>query len=442
MRLLGSTVGVRCGGAALQLIFTLFVARLAPSMDEAGAVLFCVAATQLAATLSRGGTELSALRELGALESSDYSMVGLQVVGERLAFVVSCSFLVGAGALASIAVAPPLEIARASATLAAAVPAIPALALVGLAAEVLKGLNRPIVGVAIQNLVAPAISLVVLLTWSSVSEASALSITGAFVAGSLATAVLATHLLGSALGGLRTLVAASRPSDRLWVLLAQSRKLLVVTLAPSILQWTGTIMLGLLAAGSDVAAFAVAVRCSIVVGLVHSAAASVYGPQMAAAYDRSDLEPLRQLVTRVGLIISFLTWPILLLMLLIAPELMGVFGEDYSSEYQLLRVLLLGQLVAGCLGHVGHVLAMTGHDGAARANSLVPVLILIGGLSILVPSLGGVGAAAAAAAAASGGHAASVIFVRRVVGFWPLFRSRSEVVDALGAVRGLKVQRG
>ena len=128
--------------------------------------------------------------------------------------------------------------------------------------------------------------------------------------------------------------------------------------------------------------------------------------------------------------------------MLIAPELMGVFGEDYSSEYPLLRVLLLGQLVAGGLGHVGHVLAMTGHDGAARANSLVPVLILIGGLSILVPSLGGVGAAAAAAAAASGGHAASVIFVRRVVGFWPLFRSRSEVVDALGAVRGLKVQRG
>jgi hypothetical protein len=58
-------------------------------MDEAGAVLFCVAAAQLAATLSRGGTELSALRELGALESSDYSVAGLQVVGERLAFVAS-----------------------------------------------------------------------------------------------------------------------------------------------------------------------------------------------------------------------------------------------------------------------------------------------------------------------------------------------------------------
>ena len=90
-----------------------------------------------------------------------------------------------------------------------------------------------------------------------------------------------------------------------------------------------------------------------------------------------------------------LAWPIYLVSAVLAPELLGVFGDGYTSVASVVVMLSLAMLVATASGAVDTVLLMSGHTWLSLGNNLGSALVNVLLNIVLIPKHGVVGAAAA-----------------------------------------------
>ncbi len=131
----------------------------------------------------------------------------------------------------------------------------------------------------------------------------------------------------------------------------------------------------------------------VVAGLV--AANLPLQPQLAAAYAHGDLAESQRLVTEAARIGAGIALAGALFLVPLAPWILGLFGDGFDSATNVLRILIVGQLVSAGLGACGLVLAMTGHQGAALAGFCVAIAVMTAVGFCLIPTMGAVGAALA-----------------------------------------------
>jgi O-antigen/teichoic acid export membrane protein len=105
-----------------------------------------------------------------------------------------------------------------------------------------------------------------------------------------------------------------------------------------------------------------------------------------------------------------------LLIVLLGPLLLGMFGPGFGDAYPALLIMLAGGLISSFTGSVGHLMTMTGYQRAA-------LIIFTGAFAVslllnvaLIPSLGAVGSAIASSVALVAWNLAMSIFVRRKIG--------------------------
>ena len=79
--------------------------------------------------------------------------------------------------------------------------------------------------------------------------------------------------------------------------------------------------------------------------------------------------------------------------LLLAPELLTLFGAGFAEHASVLRVLVLGQLVNAAAGSIVPLLSMTGGERHAMSISLISLAGKVALLLLLIPILGILGAA-------------------------------------------------
>lgn len=434
LRLFTGSAAIRAAGAVAQVLMVLTITRACGS-SAAGAVFFGYSITMISSTITRAGTELSALRaiaqahaaqDVGALRSSTVSrllMVGT-LSGAAGAIVVLGSPWLAGHSLGPAAVSP-LRWAGA---------AIPAFALTGLLSEFYKGIGRAWTGLLVQNLATPVLVVPTILlapTQDANAASAAICLAGSATAlGALASWRRATgRWTGAGLARRRTVAALIRDMPTL----------LVVTATPVIMQWIGAALLGFLTTATQVAGYSVAARLAIAVSVIHSAASSVTAPRMAIAHVKGDREALSAVTMQTGLLIAAITWPILLCLAAAAPLALGVFGDGYESFAVPLRILVAGQFVAALVGHSGMVLVMTGRYVEARGLSLAAAGSLALMMGVLVPYQGARGAAIATSVSVIIGHLAGLGLVHRTTGIWTVPTSREALRRALGLGRSAPV---
>lgn len=434
LRLFSGSAVIRLSGAAAQLLLTLVIARVCGA-HEAGIFFFGYSILMIMSTLVRLGSEYSGLRNVAAqLDAGDVRAVR-RSVDSRLAVVVTTGALTAAilACSAPIVAGWTLGDGAEPALVLLGLAVLPA-ALIYLLAEMMKGAQRAWVALAFQNVAVPGLSVATVLALSLFASldawniAAVLCVTNWLVAMGALVAWLV--ILRERFGEVGP-VSVSREEIR--QVFNDSPSLLVVSMTTVVMQWMGATILAFLAPAAEVAGYSVAMRISIAVSIIHSAASSVVGPQMSVAYAGGDLSRLRRVCHQTGILIAFISWPILLVLFVFAGPSMAVFGSGYAEFADVLRVLLVAQFVAALIGHSGMVLVMAGRYGLARTNSVIAAMSLVTLSFIAVPYGGALGAAVAMCAAVVVGHLTGLVMVRRSLEIWTIPLAASQIAEAVRA---------
>ncbi|WP_240207221.1 flippase [Vibrio sp. CyArs1] len=196
-----------------------------------------------------------------------------------------------------------------------------------------------------------------------------------------------------------------------------ARPLFAIVVLAQVTQWAGQLMLGAWSSAEDVALFSVAQRTALLTSFILIAVNAIAAPKFAEAFKQDNLVQVRALSKMSSRLMTLCALPIVGIMMLFAPWLMSLFGEDFTQGANILRILALGQFVNVITGSVGYLLQMTGYEKVLRNNVFISSFIMMSGSAVLIPSYGVIGAAWVTAFSVAFQNLLCVFHVKRTLGF-------------------------
>jgi len=160
---------------------------------------------------------------------------------------------------------------------------------------------------------------------------------------------------------------------------------------------TDILMLGALQGPAVVGVYTVASRGADLVTFILIAVNQSIGPMMSSLHTKGDRQGLQRLVTKSARVVTLISLPTGLILILFGKWFLAIFGPEFVAGYLALVLLCCGQILNGFVGSVGQLLNMTGHErdtALAVGVSAVSNVILN---ALFIPRFGAVGAAAATA---------------------------------------------
>jgi O-antigen/teichoic acid export membrane protein len=158
---------------------------------------------------------------------------------------------------------------------------------------------------------------------------------------------------------------------------------------------TEIMFLGFLAPTATVGVFGVARRLSALLGALLASMSILFNPIVAGMHHSRRTRELDQIFKTSTRWLVTLALPMCLVEVLFAPDVMSVFGKEYSGGAVALVVLALGQLVNAGTGTVSNLQAMAGYAKITLMNSLLFLSLSVVLDLLLIPRFGLLGAAVA-----------------------------------------------
>lgn len=154
------------------------------------------------------------------------------------------------------------------------------------------------------------------------------------------------------------------------------------------------LLLGILASAADVGLFRIAVTTAVMLSAPQAIIAGVTLPLISRLHAQQDRRRLQMLLTRSAQA-QFCGVLTLSLPLLIAPQwILGlVYGSEYAAAADVLRIVLVGQLVSAGFGLNGAVLNMTHHERRVTRAMSIGLVLNAAAIALLVPLWGVTGGA-------------------------------------------------
>ncbi|MEV4344354.1 MATE family efflux transporter [Actinoplanes sp. NPDC049596] len=208
----------------------------------------------------------------------------------------------------------------------------------------------------------------------------------------------------------------------------------LASVAQLALQRVDVLLVAALAGLAPAAVYAVAGRFVILIQFANQGISQSVQPRLAEALATGDRRGANHLYQTATGWLVFVTWPVILLVILFAPLWLRLFGDHYAAEGRAVVVVLAGaMLVATGCGMVDMVLAMAGRTSWNLANVLVALGVTIGLDVLLIPRHGALGAAIGLACAMVANNLLPLIQVGRAAGLHPFGRgTRSAALLAVG----------
>ncbi|WP_313412027.1 lipopolysaccharide biosynthesis protein, partial [Rhodospirillum rubrum] len=157
------------------------------------------------------------------------------------------------------------------------------------------------------------------------------------------------------------------------------------------------LLLGVVAAAGDVAAFSIANRMTQLVWVVLISLGTIAAPRIGAAYRLGDFPRLRSLNRTLQALGALTGGLAALVMIGFASPLLGLVGDGYESAAAALVVMAAGQVVNAVSTGQDVILAMTGHGKMLRQINLVQLGVCVVCAIVLIAPFGMMGAAIASA---------------------------------------------
>jgi O-antigen/teichoic acid export membrane protein len=185
--------------------------------------------------------------------------------------------------------------------------------------------------------------------------------------------------------------------------------------------WIAVAALGIWASFEAVGVFNAAARTAALSSLVLGAF-RIFWPMISDLYSRGQLEDLRSLYRDVSRWTFTGSLAVFLVTVLLAKDILAVFGPDFVSGWVALVIVAGAQLFSSSVGHTGRILAMTGHQNTVMLATFGSGATSIAASGALVPFYGMLGAGVAMAGGLILQNLVTLVRVRQVLGVWPYNR--------------------
>lgn len=189
--------------------------------------------------------------------------------------------------------------------------------------------------------------------------------------------------------------------------------------------WSAIWVLGYFAAGTPVGIFQAAARTATFSTIVRFAFSGIFSPIISSLHAQGDRENLGRLYKDIARWIFTGAFGIFLVIVLLAHDVLALgFGEKAASGVLALIIVAAAQLYSSSVGPTPRMLAMTGNQNIAMVATAAAALT---GLAVSVtlvslasePEYKVLGAAVGMASGIVAENTATLLAVRRRLGFWP-----------------------
>ncbi len=373
-------------GAACTFAFSLLIGRML-SIEDAGRILWAIAATSLLAVFARGGLD-KAFMKMGAVAGhhvNSASAAGM-VLRRYAAKIAVASILLGLmlflyGVCFDSAMGWPQHVV----VLAVAATPIVGIALTNAAGTAAIGSGAAARGTLAISVLPSLIALLVLLIAIPALglAPSALIFAIAYATGWIFTAVACAALFPMK-GQAETSKLMGSPAK-------ETRQFASIGMSNTLEQWLPTFIAGIALSATDAAGFALSARLVAVIQLLMVSATSVY----ARTYANTEIKNLRGAAFGASRNIAILGLPAIAVLFALAPQALSIFGKDYAEASLLLRILLVGQAINMMMGTFSVAMIMHNQVQAVSrifmASSLVQIVVaaiatLLGSAELLAAS--------------------------------------------------------
>ncbi|MEV4248405.1 polysaccharide biosynthesis C-terminal domain-containing protein [Streptosporangium canum] len=161
----------------------------------------------------------------------------------------------------------------------------------------------------------------------------------------------------------------------------------------AVFQRLDIVVVAMLAGPVEAAIYTAATRFKIVGQLANQGLTQAVQPRLVRALAAGDLPRARELYQSTTMWLVLLTWPIWLGYAVLAPWLLGLFGDGYASGVPVALVLAATMTLSTACGMVDVVLTSAGHTGSSLANLVAAITVTVALDALLVPACGASGAA-------------------------------------------------
>ncbi|MDT0202635.1 oligosaccharide flippase family protein [Nocardioides sp. AE5] len=273
---------------------------------------------------------------------------------------------------------------------------IPLLAVNMLQAEILRASGRIIVSRIIPIIVQPSTILVAVFAWWSfahLDQTSALACTAIGLA--LTFSLQWIYIRGSFR---RNTHGVGKEFDRrAWFGL--SFHLLLIKAAQLVLNNSDILIVGLILGPLEAGIYAACVKTATLASIVTQAVNLAVPPEIARLAALEQWKSVED-KTRTSARFAFLPSALLAGVIIVAaPQLLGIFGTEFKEGVSCLIVLTLARLVTAWTGPVGSMLNVTGHQKTSIRVYTLAAAIQLALVYILTPQWGILGAAVGSACA-------------------------------------------
>ena len=209
---------------------------------------------------------------------------------------------------------------------------------------------------------------------------------------------------------------STRPIFESKEILKYSWPLLLAEFFGLIIMWINILMIGYFKSSGEVGIYSASHRTALLGEVIFLSFNAIFSPITADLYYRKEHERLAHLFKLVNKWIFALNFPVCLLLVFFASDLLRLFGNRYLPGTMCLVLLGTAQLVNSALGSSGFLIMMSGKSRINLINNIFTALLNIGLNVLLIPAYGILGAALS--------FLASVIVVNlvMVVEVYALFR--------------------
>jgi O-antigen/teichoic acid export membrane protein len=188
-----------------------------------------------------------------------------------------------------------------------------------------------------------------------------------------------------------------------------------------LLNWSNTIMLGIMTDGTQVGIYNVAYKVGSVGFLVIVSVSTIITPKMAELYGKGDLLELKKLTHNATKLIAVLTIPIVLTLIIFSKYILSFFGEEVEAGSTTMIIVSLGVLLSAVVGNVDQILNMTNNQNILRNITIICFFVNIMISYFLIPLYGINGAAISSLITNVLINLLCVYYIKKRLGFYTLF---------------------
>ena len=387
-----SIVAIRVAGAGIALLAQILAARMLGADEFGRYSLVLVWLLVLGYAATAGSNQLICRHVAQYRQSEDHErLAGL--LRASLAAIVGVAVLLASTGVAVVALAP-LGLAHADILLASlAFSAVPLLALQDYLESIARGLDRPALGIGPAFLVRHLGIIAGLLALLALGEgADAITVMALTITGLLASILTQLALL---FRPIRVALFGVRPRYEMRDWVRTTLPMVGSDITEMLLLNADILILGLFVSPDQVALYFAATRLAQVLAYVPYGATAATAQKFTMLAAPGDRDELQTLIGQTATLSTVLTGIGALVITLLAPFLLFLFGEFYVAAAPIVAILAVGIVLSCAFGPGENVLNMLGQERICSAGFLCALIVNVALNFALIPLLGLAGAAIA-----------------------------------------------